>query len=144
MTLNISRNGIATTSLGNLFQCLTTLIINWAAKADCLVIANFSFTNNYQVLTSIYLCPACTVLVGTVKSCKERTVFSCFIWNSCKPLVGVKINDLPTKFDESASVEFKKESNFCFSQQSYEKLFNAFEEKTLILIRIFLRVSDIK
>lgn len=91
-------------------------------------------------MSSLYL----YILVWTVKSSKELSVFSCFIWNSCKPLVGVKINDLPTKFDESASVKFKKESNFCFSKQSYEKLFNAFEDKTLILIRIYLRVSAIK
>lgn len=79
--------------------------------------------------------------------CKEQQRTLCFLllyWNSCKPLVGVKINDLPTKFDESASVKFKKESNFCFSKQSYEKLFNVFEDKTLILIRIYLRVSAIK
>lgn len=87
-------------------------------------------------MSSLYL----YILVWTVKSSKELSVFS----YSCKPLVGVKINDLPTKFDESASVKFKKESNFCFSKQSYEKLFNAFEDKTLILIRIYLRVSAIK
>lgn len=66
------------------------------------------------------------------------------IWHFCKPLVNGKLSDLPTKFNETVNVSSKKQFNFCTSKQPYEKLLHVCEEKMLILIRMYLTVSDLK
>ena len=57
LTLNASRDGASTTSLGNLFQCITTLCVK-----------NFLLISNLNLLSQFKTIPSCPI---TINPCKQ-------------------------------------------------------------------------